>query len=197
MRRNKPDGQIEAFLDEIDHAACHGDPERCLGIERQELSHGSGKYGRQGLSEVKPQEAARICLRRLCDLVGLIDLGQDLDATLVIGLPDFRETDLTRAPVEEQNPETILKRLDVRGHDARRDIEASGRRREPGAFDHFDERVHGCQAVHARHPPCSDCRCEDNPDRNGARLFEMWRCDDVRLFSGLIRTGISFFHTVE
>jgi hypothetical protein len=61
-------------------------------------------------------DSQRTAWRRLQgagDVIGLFDIGEDLDAAVVIGPADFGEADLARGALKQPRPEPVFERLDV------------------------------------------------------------------------------------
>ena len=82
------------------------------------------------------------------DAICLVDVRQDLLATLVIGAADLGQADFARAAVEQPHTEPRLERMNVFGNRARGHAEgATGRGEATGVHDP-DEGRHACCAVH-------------------------------------------------
>ena len=101
--RHVADGEIKAFLHQVDHAIGHGHADRDVGIERHELRNHRREERRNRDRGVEAQGAARARLQRLGDLVGVVRVRQDLQAALVVGVPHFGQTHTPRAAIEQPN----------------------------------------------------------------------------------------------
>ncbi len=97
---------------------------------------------------VDTQRAARRRLQRARDIVGLLDIGEDLDAAVVIGATDLGHADLARRAVEQASAQALLQRLDVIAHHGRGHVELAPGGGKPAAVDDADERGEAGQAIH-------------------------------------------------
>jgi hypothetical protein len=71
---------------------------------------------------------ARRRLQGAGEFVGLFEIRKDLRAAIVIGVADFRETDLAGRAMEKPRAKPVLQRLNVVAHHRRRHFEpAAGR----------------------------------------------------------------------
>ncbi len=90
--------------------------------------------------------------KRAGDVVGLFDVGEDLDRAVVIGLADLGDADLARGAVEQPRAEPVLQRLDVVAHHGRRHVELAGGGGETAGFNDPDESGQAGEAVHGEAP---------------------------------------------
>jgi hypothetical protein len=124
-RRRQPDGNIVSLVDHIDGSFAHGQINLDIGIGRQK----SGNHRRDERNDMRggidAQRAARRRLQGAGDVVGLLEVGKDLDAAIVIGLADFGDADLPGGAVEKPRAEPILQRLDMVAYHRGRHVEAA------------------------------------------------------------------------
>ena len=83
---------------------------------------------------VDAQRAARRRLQGAGDVVGLLDVGEDLDAAVVVGPADLGEADLSRGAVEQPRAEPVFQRLDMVAHHGRRHVEPAAGGGEAAAY---------------------------------------------------------------
>src|SRR5437762_2965944 len=93
------------------------------------------------------QAAARCRLQRLRDVVGVIELFENLEAAVVIGLADFGQADLPRGAVEKARAEPLFESMDVSRRGAWRYPEPAACRCEPARLHHLDEGGHACHPI--------------------------------------------------
>ena len=84
--------------------------------------------------------AARRRLQGAGDVVGLFQIGQDLDAAVVIGLADFGGADLACGAVEQPRAQPLFQRLNMIAHHGGRHVELTSCGRKSAAVDDPDER---------------------------------------------------------
>jgi hypothetical protein len=86
------------------------------------------------------QRPTRFRLQGFGDLIGILDIGENLDAPLVVGLSNLCNTDFSGASIEQTDTETFFKRLHMSSDYAGRQLQMTRRGREAGTFDNLDER---------------------------------------------------------
>src|SRR5260370_19423992 len=74
---------------------------------------------------ITAQRAARRRLQGTGDVVGLLEVGKDLDAPIVIGLADFGDADLPGGAVEKPRTEPVFQRLDMVAYHRGRHVETA------------------------------------------------------------------------
>jgi hypothetical protein len=93
-RQRQPDRKIESLVDQIDGSLAYGQIDLGVGVGRQEFgSYRCDRRDDMG-SRVDANRTARCGLQGASEFVGLFEIRKDLRAAIVIGLADFRETDL-------------------------------------------------------------------------------------------------------
>src|SRR5207248_7766566 len=90
-------------------------------------------------SRIDAQRAARRRLQGASNVVGLLEVGKDLDAAVVIAFADFGEADLSCRAIEQPRAEPVFERLDMVTHHRRRHVEATSGGREPATIHYPDE----------------------------------------------------------
>ena len=85
-------------------------------------------------------------------LICIVEIRQDLLATLVVGAADLGKADFARAAVEQSHAKPLLERMNVFGNGARRHAKGTpGRGKATGVDDPHKGR-HACRAVHPDPP---------------------------------------------
>ena len=122
-RRRQPDRDVESLVDHVDGALAHRQIDLHFGIGGEKF----GDDGRNVLHDmgggIDAQRAARRRLLGAGDVVGLFDVGKDLNAAVVIGLADLGEADLARGALKQPRAEPVFERLDMVAHHRRRHVE--------------------------------------------------------------------------
>ncbi|GCC47396.1 hypothetical protein chiPu_0031598, partial [Chiloscyllium punctatum] len=148
-RRQHAHREIVVLVDQVDIALADREVDLDLRIGRQELDDRGRQELRQMGVGVDAQRAARHRLQCAGDVVGLLDVGEDMDAAVVIGLADLGEADLARGAVEQSGTEAIFQRLHVVAHHCRGHVELAAGRGEAAGINDPDERGQTGQAIHA------------------------------------------------
>jgi hypothetical protein len=148
-RRRQPDRDVIALVDHVHGALSHRQVNLDLGVGVEEF----GDYRRDELNDmgggVDPQCSARRRLQRAGDVIGLLDIGENLNAAVVIDPPDFGEADLPRGALEQPCTEPVFECLDVIAHHRRRHVEPATRGREAAIVHHPDKGRQTGQPVHS------------------------------------------------
>ena len=147
-RRRHPDCDIKALLDDVDGALSHAQVDLHVGIGREEFSHHRPDELHNMGRGINPQRAARRRLQGAGDVVGLLDIGKDLDGAVVIGPAHLGQADLPRGAVEQPRAEPVLQRLDMVAHHRRRHVEPASGRGKSAAIRHPDEGRQTGQPIH-------------------------------------------------
>ena len=82
------------------------------------------------------------------DAVCIVEIRQDLLATLVVGAADLGKADFARAAVEQSHAEPCLERMNVFGNGARAHAKGATGRGKATSVDDPHEGRHACCAVH-------------------------------------------------
>ena len=148
-----PDREIDPFLDQVDERVGHAeiDPERR--IAGQELGQGRGDVqAAERHRRAQAEHAARLGLELRDREPGVVDLGQDPLAALVIEPPGLGQAELARGAVEQAHAELVLERADAARHRRGRQAQTARGRGEAAAFDHLGEQAHAGEGVHLEPP---------------------------------------------
>jgi hypothetical protein len=138
-RQRQPDRKVESLVDQIDGSLAHGQIDLGVGVGRQEFGgYRCDKRDDMG-GRVDAKRTARCGLQGAGEFVGQFEIRKDLRAAIVIGLADFRETDLAGRAMEKPRAKPVLQRLDVVAHHRRRHFEPAAGRRKPAAVHYLDE----------------------------------------------------------
>jgi hypothetical protein len=86
------------------------------------------------------------------DAVCLVEIRQDLLATLVVGAADLGKADFAGAAVEQPHAEPCFERMNVFGNGARGHAKGAAGGGEATSVDDPDEGRHACCAVHQSLP---------------------------------------------
>ena len=121
-RRSKPDRNVEAFVDDVDGPLAHVQIDLDVGIGFEELRDDRRDKRNDVGPGIDPQRAARRRLQRAGNIVGLLDIGQNLRGAIVIGPADFGQADLARGAIEKTHAKFLLQLLHMLADHARRDI---------------------------------------------------------------------------
>lgn len=85
-------------------------------MQEKQPSHDRSNERHKVRSRMNPQCAARLRVQSRDYVVGLLEIGQDFHASLVVGLPDFREADLPRCPIQKSRAKLPLQVLHMAAH---------------------------------------------------------------------------------
>ena len=142
-------GEIEAFLDEIDHALGELDVEAHLQVARGERGDRRREMAcAEGRRAGETKRAARHDRRGRDRDLGLLEIREELHAALEERLPAFREREPPRRPVEQARVEMRLEVGDEARHRRDGDAQALGRAREAAGLDDAGESGQCVEAVH-------------------------------------------------
>jgi hypothetical protein len=72
----------------------------------------------------------------------LLEVGENAQAALIEILPDFGRAYAARRPIEQPHAESLLERLNMRGHHRRRHTEVTRRRCKAAGVNHLGEHGH-------------------------------------------------------
>ena len=178
--------QIEPFSHHVDHAFGHAEVDRYVGMEVRVFGNHRREERRDGDGSVQAQRPARRRVQRMRDAVCIVEIRQDLLATLVVGAADLGKADFARAAVEQSHAEPCLERMNVFGNGARRHAKGATGRGKATSVDDPHEGRHACRAVH-QDPPVSigqrgrfqaASRLHSFPSAFRFAKFQAFRCEE-------------------
>src|SRR5450830_733500 len=157
---------VDGFLHHVDGAVAHAHDQFDVGVFGIEVA----QIGQQQQATNRGRHVdAQTTLRTARDIaergLGLIDLGQDTHATLVIGGAVRRQTDAARSAIEQTHLQQTFQSLHDRGHRGARQIEIVGGARKAVGVDHGRKDLHCLKSVHLILPgngnstPITVCDC--------------------------------------
>ena len=144
-----PDREIDAILDEVDHAVGQTEVDADIGVALQVGDHYS--------ADVQPAEPYRrrdheLSLRpgafALDGVLRLLDIGQDPPRPLQVTRAGVGQRHLPRGPLQQPRAETILQRRDQPRDARRRQAKPARRGSKTPQVGHGDKGLHGIDPVH-------------------------------------------------
>ncbi|MNY21675.1 hypothetical protein D3C86_1552380 [compost metagenome] len=147
------DADVDALVHEIDDAVDKQAVDVHLRVAPQVLDH-------DRRDETAPEQHRRRdrqlpARRQVCargGQFGLVDLGQDAPAVLVVGGAGVRGTHQPRGAREQPHAQVGFEVGDDAADHRQRNIELARGRGEASAFHHGDKGLHGLQSIHACSP---------------------------------------------
>ena len=144
-----PHRGVESFVDEIDDAVGQLDVEAHLGKARGEFGDRGREVVRaEGHAAGEPQRPARRDGAGARRRLRLLEVGEELHATLVERTSGFGEGEAARRAVEQPGAKVRLELGHVARHRRHRHAEAIGGAREAAGLDDLGESGDGVEAVH-------------------------------------------------
>ena len=147
-RHDRADGEIEAFFDKIGHPIACPQIDCRFGKILQEARHDRRDEAGDIRVAKDPQPAAWRHLQCARDPIGLVELGQDLRAALVIFASDLGQAHFARGAIEKTHAKALLQVLHVLADHARRNIEPRRGAGEAADFRDLGEDPHVIEAIH-------------------------------------------------
>ena len=144
-----PDREIDAILDEVDHAVGQAEVDADVGVALQ--------VGDRYSADVEPAEPYRrrdheLSLRpgafALDGVLRLPDIGQDPPRPLQVTRAGVGQRHLPRGPLQQPRAETILQRGDQPRDARRRQAKPARRGSKTPQVGHGDKGLHGIDPVH-------------------------------------------------
>ena len=144
-----PDREIDAVLDEIDHAILEPQLARHFGIALQiGRHHGANMEAPESDRRRDHEPSARLRALALGRALGFLDISEDASCALQIACADIGQRHAPRRPLQQPRAETILQRRDHPRYTRGRQPELARRRRKTLEVGHRHEGLHGVDTIH-------------------------------------------------
>ncbi len=145
---------VHAFADQIDRPVTHADLQTDLRIAPAEFrQRRDDDHTAQTDRQIDTQQPLGLGPGRRERCLGIVQIGQQDDAALVIGLAVRGGTDLTRRPLQKLYAQMRFQLFDQDRHRGTRHVQTLGCSGKTAQFDDTGEHAHGVESIHDDRQP--------------------------------------------